>query len=288
MIHVIFPAFNEERVIRPTLVRLHEAMAPTGLPYRAILVDDGSTDATVAQAEAAVIETGGALELTVLPHATNQGLGAGLRTGIDWCLANGSGDDVVVTLDADGTHPPAQIPSMLERLGPGVDVVIASRYRPGARVFGVPPARRALSEVSRLVFQALFPIPGVRDYTCAFRVTRLSTLRKARLVYGDELTTARGFEAVMDLLLRLRQLGIRAREVPLDLDYSDRVGRSKMHVFRTIRRTLALLARRFVEQFTTWSRSRVRARLAEAEAVQAAQSAGTLPDTRVHERERAA
>jgi len=144
-------------------------------------------------------------------------------------------------------------------------MAIASRYRPGAIVRGVPRRRLLLSEVARIVLHLTFPIPGVKDYTCCFRATRLSILRRGRVVYGDQLTTARGFEAVMDLLLRLRQVGLQASEIPLELDYSDRVGRSKMRVLATIRRTGLLLARRYVERFTVWSPRRVAARLASAD-----------------------
>jgi dolichol-phosphate mannosyltransferase len=262
MIYVVIPAFNEERAIRPTLLALEAALRDQSDPYLAVVVDDGSTDGTVAAAEAAVADTGGRLPLQVLRHAENRGLGAGLRTGIYWVLDQAAADDVIVMLDGDNTHPPRLIPGMLARLAEGYDLVIASRYRPGSIVHGVPPYRRALSDIGRLVFQVTFPIRGVRDYTCCFRAYRLPPLQRARLVYGDELCTARGFEAVVDLLLRLRQVGIRASEVPLELDYSERVGQSKMRVARTIRSTLGLLARRFVERFTTYSPGRVRSRLA--------------------------
>lgn len=262
MINVVLPAFDEERVIRSLLLTLEAELAPRGIAYRAIVVDDGSTDRTVEEANRAVEESGGSLPLVLLRHDGNRGLGAALRTGIDWSLEHGDDDDVVVTLDADNTHPPALIPVLVEALDAGAEIAIASRYQPGSRVLGVPRNRLLLSELARRVLHLMFPIPGVRDYTCAFRAMRVSTLRLAREVYGEQLSTARGFEAVMDLLLRLRQLGVRAAEVPLELDYSDRVGRSKMRLFATIRRTSTLLLRRFVERFTIWSHSRVRARLA--------------------------
>lgn len=266
MIHVVLPAFNEERVIGTLLRSLDAELAPRAMPYRAVVIDDGSTDRTVDEAERAAAETGGRLSLVVVRHGQNRGLGAAIRTGIEWCLENGSDGDVMVTLDADNTHPPALIPALVEEVERGADVAIASRYRPGSRVRGVPRSRLLLSEIARIVLQVMFPIRGVRDYTCCFRAIRLSTLRVASQVYGDDLSTAPGFEAVMDLLLRLRQLGIRAAEIPLDLDYSDRVGRSKMRLLVTIRRTCALLARRYVERFTVWSPRRVAARLEEIRA----------------------
>ncbi|MEX1073173.1 MAG: glycosyltransferase family 2 protein [Chloroflexota bacterium] len=263
MIYVIVPAYNEEQTIRPTLVALESAMHGRPEGYLAVVVDDGSTDDTIAQTEAAVAETGGELPLQVLRHEQNQGLGAGVRTGIYWVLERADTNDVVVMLDGDNTHPPRLIPMMLDRLARGYDLVIASRYRPGSRVTGVPGYRRALSDVGRILFQVMFPIRGVRDYTCCFRAYRIPPLQQARLIYGEDLCTARGFEAVMDLLLRLRQVGIRATEVPLELDYSERVGQSKMRVLQTIRSTMALLARRFIERFTTYSESRVRSQLAD-------------------------
>lgn len=262
MIFVIFPAFNEEKVIGPTLAALGDAMGD--VPYRAVLVDDGSTDGTVAEAERVAAGRGGTLPLTVLRHDVNRGLGAGLRTGIYWCLDRAGDQDVIVTLDADNTHPPALIPTLVAALGRGYDLVIASRYRAGAEVHGVPGYRRALSDLGRLVFQVLYPIPGVRDYTCCFRAFRAPLLQRARRVYGESLCTARGFEAVMDLLLRLAPLGLRVHEVGFVLHYGDRVGQSKMKVMRTIRSTVGLLARRRLERLLHYRPAQVRALLAAA------------------------
>ncbi len=265
MIYVIFPAWNEEKVIRPTLAALAEAVRGHESEYHAVLVDDGSTDATVAEAERAIRETGGRLPLTVLSHEVNRGLGAGLRTGIYWCLDHAGDDDIIVTLDADNTHPPRLIPTLVAKVREGADLSIASRYRSGAEVHGVPGYRRALSDVGRLVFQGLYPIPGVRDYTCCFRAYRAPLLRRARAVYGEELCTARGFEAVMDLLLRLGPLGMRVTEIGFVLDYGERVGQSKMKVLRTIRSTVALLLRRRWERLTRYTPGAIARRLAEAE-----------------------
>lgn len=272
MIDVIFPAFNEERVIRPTLTALATAIRGHESEYRAVLVDDGSTDRTIAEAEGAVADSGGLLQLTVLRHEQNRGLGAGLRTGIYWCLDRAGDDDVIVTLDADNTHPPRLIPELVARVRGGYDVAIASRYRAGAEVHGVPGYRRALSDVGRLVFQTLYPIPGVRDYTCCFRAYRAPILKRARMVYGEELCTARGFEAVMDLLLRLAPLDMRATEMGFVLDYGERVGQSKMKVLKTIRSTVALLARRRFERMTRYTPREIAARLAAAERVAAAEA----------------
>jgi dolichol-phosphate mannosyltransferase len=253
VIWVIFPAWNEEKVIRPTLLELWKAYRGRDEAYTAVLVDDGSTDRTVAQAQAAVAESGGEMKLQVLSHTVNQGLGAGLRTGIYWVLDHAADDDVLVTLDADNTHPPALIPELVKRVRAGADLSIASRYRAGAEVHGVPGHRRALSDIASVLFSTIYPIPGVKDYTCCFRAYRIPLLRRARAVYGEQLCTARGFEAVMDLLLRLGPLDMKVDEMGFVLDYGDRVGQSKMKVFKTIRSTLSLLVKRRWERITIWT-----------------------------------
>ncbi len=265
MIYVVFPAWNEERVIGAALRAFTRAVRGHESDYQVLLVDDGSADGTVAEARRAIADGGGGVALTVLSHAVNSGLGAALRTGLYWCLDRARDDDVIVTLDADNTHPPAMIPRLVVRVREGYDLAIASRYRAGSRVLGVPGHRRALSDVGRWVFQLLYPIHGVRDYTCCFRAYRVPLLRRARSLYGEELCTARGFEAVMDLLLRLGPLAPRVSEIGFVLDYGERVGQSKMNVARTIRSTLGLLLRRRLESLTRFTPRQIERRLREAE-----------------------
>ena len=261
MIFVVLPALNEARTIERTVRRLAETASGESRSYHVVLVDDGSTDGTAERAQAGA---GSVVPITVLRHEENLGLGAGIRTGLYWCLDHGSDADVVAMMDADDTQPPELLPRMVEGIERGYDVVIASRYQPGAVVQGVPPVRRLLSSAGRRLFRFAFPIRGVRDYTCGYRAYAVPALRRARVVYGDELVTQHGFEATVDLLLRLRQVGITAGEVPLALDYRERAGQSKMRVWRTIASSLWLLARRFVERFTRYSPGRVRTRLASA------------------------
>lgn len=258
MIYVLLPAFNEEAAIGPTISDLGRTAAEWE-QIHVILVDDGSSDATIARATEAAHAV--AVPLTVLRHAQNQGLGAGIRTGVGAFLEHAVPGDILVSLDADSTHRASQMPALVSKVRAGADVAIASRYVPGASITGVPWHRRILSDCGRLVFRVAFPIRGVRDYTCGYRAYAYEPLLRAHLVYGDQLCTQRGFEATVDLLLRLRQVGITAAEVPLELDYSVRAGQSKMRVARTIRSSLGLAMRRFVERFTVYSPRGVQALL---------------------------
>jgi dolichol-phosphate mannosyltransferase len=98
------------------------------------------------------------------------------------------------------------------------------------------------------MFQILFPIRGVRDYTCGYRAYRTETIRAAAAMYGDQLITETGFSCMADLLLKLRRLPLEMSEIPLELRYDRRGGGSKMRVLRTIRQTLMLMVRRRLGQ----------------------------------------
>jgi dolichol-phosphate mannosyltransferase len=177
-------------------------------------------------------------------------------------LDHATDEDVIVTLDAD--TPSARPDSHAgEQLDDGYDVAIASATGRAPRCTASRYVARC--RTSGAWCSRLYPIPGVRDYTCCFRAYRAPMLKRARLAYGDELCTARGFEAVMDLLLRLGPLGVRATEIGFVLDYGERVGQSKMKVLRTIGQTLRLLTRRRIESMTRYRPGQVRALLADAE-----------------------
>jgi dolichol-phosphate mannosyltransferase len=237
---IVLPAYNEEDALPPLLASIQGALEPAGISYGVIVVDDGSRDQTAEVARRAAEK----MPVDLVSHGANQGLAAAIRTGLSAALARSGPDDVVVTMDCDNTHPPRLIPDMLAMIGEGRDVVIASRFQPGARVVGVPVSRQVYSVAARWLFQVLFPIRGVRDYTCGFRAYRAEALRRAAERFGDGLISETGFSCMADLLLKLRMLPLEMGETPLELRYDRRGGGSKMRVLRTIRQTLSLLLRR--------------------------------------------
>ncbi len=238
-VYVVLPAYNEEPALAALLRGIHRALTEEGLAYVVVVVDDGSTDRTldVAQTHARF------MPVHIERHEHNQGLGCTIRDGLRACLECDD-EDIVVTMDADNTHPPGLIGSMVRSIREGSDVVIASRYQPGARVLGVPWLRRWLSWGASLLFRMVFPIPGVRDYTCGYRAYRGSLVKAAFARYGQQFVSEPGFQCMVDILLKVHRLGAICREVPLVLRYDLKQGESKMRVGRTVLRTLGLLARR--------------------------------------------
>lgn len=241
-VFIILPAYNEEANLPALFDSLRETMEENFIDYRVIVVDDGSQDRTAEIVDRFAQE----LPLIHIRHASNQGLGASLRDGLQAALDQSTERDIVVTMDADDTHTPGLIVRMVRMIGEGYDVVIASRYQAESRVYGVPPLRRALSAWASLLMRLLFPIRGVRDFTCGYRAYRASILRKAVAEYEGQLVNQDGFQCMVDILLKLRPMQLIFGEVPLLLRYDRKGGKSKMQVWRTAWQTLGLLARRAV------------------------------------------
>lgn len=237
------PAYNEQESLPELLERVGEAFADSGLPYEVIIVDDGSKDDTAKIASQMSFQ----MPIHLVQHKVNQGLGRTLLDGLKEAVDRAGERDIIITMDADNTHPPGLIARMVQSVHEGCDCVIASRFQNGARVVGVPIERHFLSIGARILFTVLFPTRGVRDYTSGYRAYRASMIRHAFEKYGDDFVGETGFSCMADVLLKLRKCGAIFGEVPLRLRYDQKGGDSKMKVFKTIWLTLKLLGRHRVK-----------------------------------------
>lgn len=238
-VRVVLPAYNEAGAIDKLVERIAQALSETHWDYDILVVDDGSSDQTVAIVE----QLEDQFPVRVFKHGKNQGLGAAITT----CLTQGvkglGHDDIVVAMDADNTHPPQLISRMVPMIREGYDIVIASRFQPGARVVGLAKHREWLSVAARIMMQTLMPIRGCRDYTCGFRAYRVGLLRKAIQELDGKLVQESGFASMADLLLTLSRFNAVIGEVPLLLRYDFKRGVSKMRILQTVRRTIRMTLR---------------------------------------------
>ena len=115
VISVVIPAYNEEKTIGNVIEETIQIMDAVGLPYEIIVVDDGSSDRTK--------EVASRYKVAVLSNGKNRGKGYALRKGFQ--QAQG---DIIVTIDADGAHNPKEIPSLINPLFNGSDIVAGSRF----------------------------------------------------------------------------------------------------------------------------------------------------------------
>ena len=237
---IVLPAYNEANNLPAIFDGLREVMRDTyNLSIEVIVVDDGSTDRTVSVAKA----QGGELLVEVLENGQNRGLAATFMRGLVAAVDRAHDDDIIVCMDADNTHLPGQMLRMIRDIREGRDVVIASRYRQGAVIRGLSWWRRVLSRCMSILFQIVFPIPGVRDYSCGYRAYRAAFLKKAMAHRGTALFSQEGFACMVAILLRLHKEGAIYNETPLVLRYDQKIGTSKMNVGRTVALTLGVLLR---------------------------------------------
>ncbi|HEY3107113.1 MAG TPA: glycosyltransferase family 2 protein [Chloroflexota bacterium] len=221
---IIIPCFNESDSI-PTL---YDELTPVVAALRrdrsveVVFVDDGSTDNTGDLLAAAFR---GDPDVRVIAHDRNRGLGAALRTGYGHARGR-----VVVTADSDATYPFRLIPSLLDRLQSGADIVTGSCYHPDGGIENVPAYRILLSRSASTIYRLIVD-RRVHTYTCMFRAYRRQVLDSVEL-------RADGFLGVTELLVNAMLLGYSVAELPCTLRMR-RYGASKAKLARTTRAHLA-------------------------------------------------
>lgn len=224
MIWLFLPAYNEADSLPSLLPKIAETL--TGRSYRIVVVDDGSRDRTPDILEGFRSR----LPLDVLTHPINRGLGETERDGFEFIAMQCTPGDVVVRVEADDTHEPRYIFSLLEKLDSGYDVVNTSRFQPGGGQMGVDGYRSVISRAANLFMQLVFGIPGTRDYSCGFRAYRAQIIQDALAVFGNHFIQLRGlgFTSTLEMIVKLHLLGARFAEVPFVLRYDQKQGNSKM------------------------------------------------------------
>ena len=238
MLHICLPAYNEGKGIARLIRRIKQCMDRISIAYKIIVYDDGSDDNTVEEVRSCITDA----PMELIEGKMNQGLASAMRNLIEHVLSSEANlEDILIVLDADETHNPEHIIKMVDRIHDGFDVVVASRFRPDSRVVGVPAYRQILSTGASIVMKILFPLKGIRDYTCGYRAYRLKILLKAREKFGDNLFEGKGFSCTAELLIKLRSLNPLAVEVPIALRYDLKLSKSRLPLATTIISTLRIL-----------------------------------------------
>ncbi len=242
---IALPAYNEALNIGALLDTFENVIGLAlgyGFDRLYVVVDDGSVD----QTRNILREYAKKIPLEIVVHEQNQGLGPTIRDALQKAVNEAKPGDIVITMDADNTQPAGLIPSMVQKVLEGHDIVIASRFRDGARVVGLSWLRRLTSVGASMMMRTVFPMRGTRDYTCGFRAYRADLLRRAFGEYGDKFIDQQGFQCMSDILIKLRRFDPIVGEVPMILRYDFKRGSSSMKVGRTVINTLRLmLVRRF-------------------------------------------
>lgn len=212
---VIIPTYDEALSLPTTVRALRDAMPDADV----LVVDDASPDGTGELADRLAAADP---RISVLHRPGKDGLGRAYLAGFAWAAERGY--EVIVEMDADGSHPPAALPAMLDALGSDArcGAAIGSRWVPGGRVVDWPLPRRLLSRGANAYARIALGVP-VHDLTAGYRAYRASALAALDLEHVD----SRGYCFQIDVTLRVLDAGWRIREVPIT--FRDRTfGTSKM------------------------------------------------------------
>lgn len=210
---VVIPTYCEAGNIEAVLTRTRRALPTADI----LVVDDNSPDGTALLASRLGERLG---QIAVLPRGAKDGLGAAYRAG----FAHGIqlGYDVLVEMDADLSHDPGALPSLITALERGADLAIGSRYVPGASIPGWTAGRRALSRYGNRYAAFMLGLDAM-DLTSGYRAFRSSALLDAD--YASTASTGYAFQ--IELASRVTQARGAVREVPIT--FNDRSsGGSKM------------------------------------------------------------
>jgi dolichol-phosphate mannosyltransferase len=237
VLYILLAAYNEEKNF--PLIFEDIKKQKWQFDYNIIIVNDGSSDNT----NQVAVDYSKQLPITVISHEHNMGLGKALLTGFTYLNNTIKNGDFVATFDADNSHPVEIISSMLNKIEPDYDLVVASRYCSGGGQKGLGFIRKILSSWASSFLAVIWPIKHIRDYSCGFRMYRGSLIKSLFAKFGDKFIEESGFSASIEILLKASLITDKFIEVPMILRYDKKIGASKMKIFRTIFRYLALLTK---------------------------------------------
>jgi dolichol-phosphate mannosyltransferase len=213
---LVLPTYNEADNLEPVVRAVLPELERAGVEPHVLVVDDGSPDGTGQIADRLAGELD---QVEVLHRSAKQGLGRAYLAG--FAVALGRGADLVLEMDCDFSHEPADLPRLIAAAD-AADLVLGSRYVPGGGITHWGPVRRALSRGGSAYARWLLGLP-VRDLTGGFKCFRRELLERIDLT--DVQADGYGFQ--IELTYRAVRAGFRVTEVPI-VFHERRLGQSKM------------------------------------------------------------
>jgi dolichol-phosphate mannosyltransferase len=216
MIRVVLclPTYNERENLEQMVRALGGVLDTT--TDRVLVIDDGSPDGTGGIAERLAAELPW---VSVLHRQTKEGIGPAYVAGFRWALAEGA--QLVLEMDCDFSHDPADVPRLLSATD-DADLVLGSRYTPGGGTANWGLLRRVVSRGGCLYAQVLLGL-RVRDLTGGFKCFRREALEAIDL----GALSAHGYAFQIETTYRVKRAGLRVTEVPITF-VERRAGASKM------------------------------------------------------------
>ena len=236
MIYVLIPTYNEEQNIERLRKNLDPYVQRSEVHF--VFADDHSTDQTIS----VIGSQFGTNSCTVLPTEENKGPGDAFDRGFNWILENSENpSDVIVTMEADNTSDLGILETMLLLNERGYELVLASVYAQGGGFQKTTFIRKVISFFANMLFRSLLNLK-VLTLSSFYRVYSVHKVREVKERFGT-IITEQGFICMVELLLKLVKCETTVIEVPMVLESTNRVGRSKMKIMRTTMQYLRFLTK---------------------------------------------
>jgi len=211
---IILPTYNESENIRDLILAIEDL----NINPLILVIDDSSPDGT----QEIVRELQGEFSnIMLVVRQRKMGLGTAIREGFRILASLPEKPEYVITMDADFSHNPRDIPQLIECAIKGYDVVVGSRYVEGGAIKGWGPTRIIISRIANKIAKALIKLP-VNDFTSGFRCYSMRYIREA----APKLKSQR-FEIQIESLKQAQLLGMRVTEIPITFE-NRKKGKSKL------------------------------------------------------------
>ncbi|MBM3580275.1 MAG: glycosyltransferase, partial [Alphaproteobacteria bacterium] len=214
-----------------------------GEKFEILICLDGTTD----RSSRVISNFQQANKIRILPIKNQHGLGLAYKRLFTEAVKNSNDADLIISLDADNTHSPAQLYEMVAYFRKNsLDFLVASRFCGNSVMAGFPIYRRFISRSSSLLLQRIFAVQKIsgeklQDYTSGYRIYKAKQLRNLLTKEKDNFITEPEFTYTCELLIKLARLNSRLDEIPMFYDYGKKIGRSKLSIGRNFWRLLIML-----------------------------------------------
>lgn len=214
---VVVPTYNERDNISQLVAKIEETLSSHSLPGYIIIVDDNSPDGTGAITESLSKLYG---NIRVIHRTRKLGIGSAYREGFNQAMALNC--TAVIEMDADLSHDPTLIPSLISQINKGYDVAVGSRYVKGGNILGWAWIRRFISGSANLLARSVLRL-SISDVTSGYRAYRTSVLRELDLatVKSD------GYVFQVEMIYRAQEGHFKISEIPITF-VNRKLGKSKL------------------------------------------------------------
>ena len=242
MIKILLCCLNEAQNLQTLLPRICDEMRLLNIDFEMMICLDGSSDNS--REVISSFQKSHKVPITIIPEINQRGLGLAFKRLFIEAIKDSCDSDLLISLDADSTHDPKQMPEMISRFkANSLDFLVASRFCKNSAVYGFPLYRRIISKAISIVMQTIFPITKIsgsklKDYTSCYRIYSAKKMKELYRKEQNQFLTESGFCYSIEIAVKLSRIKARIDEIGILYDYGKKIGASKLPLLKDFWRLL--------------------------------------------------